>query len=106
MYSGLIIFQEHYSIGWGLMALWNYFYRLEIQRYLVVDAPQCGVRNASPTPRNWPMYMTEKYMAYIAVDRYCLSYFITVRSKTESVEAGNTDMERRMMHEKIDWYIN
>tara|TARA_A100001037_G_C14611839_1_gene397649 strand:- start:52 stop:210 length:159 start_codon:yes stop_codon:yes gene_type:complete len=52
------------------------------------------------------MYMTEEYVAYITVDRYCFSYFITIRSKAESVEAGNTDMKRRMMHEKIDRYIN
>ena len=105
MYGGLLLFKKNHCIGWGLVTLWNVVQRCEIEWDLVVGAAQRRKRNSPPTPGDWTVDMTEKQIANVVVAGQNIANLCAIGTKANAIDAGYSDIKRRMVHEKVDGFV-
>jgi hypothetical protein len=78
---------------------------LQVQEALVVGSPNRGKRNPTPAAGDGAMNMAKKDVAYIRIAAKKIAKAVALHHGI-AVEVLEADVERRMMHEDIDWPIH
>ena len=81
------------------------FEGIEIKRHLMTDTAQGRIRDPAPASADRPVYVAEEQMADVVMTRQDLANMVAVSPQTNPVDAIQSDVKRRVVHEQVDRLI-
>ncbi len=101
VHEGAIGIEIHDGIRGGLVTVRHRGHRLEVRGNLVIGARQGRERDSAPASGHGPVHVTEKYVTDVCLSGQRLRERVGI-VELHSIQARNTDVERRMVHENVN----